>query len=50
MNELLQKLLKINGLTEEDLHPRDTLEDIAENAYIQAQYNAVLLELLMEDL
>ena len=46
MNE---KLLLSNGLAPEDLLPQATAQEIAEEAYLQAAYNAVLIEIMMEE-
>lgn len=42
------ELLAMNGLTEEDVHSNAT--DIAEEAYLKAEYNSILLEMIMEDM
>lgn len=39
------KLLELNGLTAKDLLP----QPLAEEAYLKAEYNSILLEMLMED-
>lgn len=46
MNE---KLLKANGLTVEDVTPQPSAQEIAEEAYLIAQYNNILIELMMEE-
>ena len=46
MNE---KLLKANGLTAEDFAQQPTEQDIAEAAYLMAEYNAILIEIMMEE-
>ena len=37
------------GLTEEDFRPQLSSQEIAEEAYLTAQYNAVLIEIMMEE-
>ena len=44
-----EKLMQKLGLTEDDFQPQPTAQEIAEEAYLTAQYNAVLIELMMED-
>lgn len=46
MNETL---LKANGLTPEDLLPQATAQEIAEEAYLLAEYNSILIEIMMEE-
>lgn len=46
MNE---KLMKANGLTQEDIAPQPTAQEIAEEAYLKAEYNSILLEMMMEE-
>ena len=49
MKEAQKKMMDKLGLTEEDFKPQPTAQDIAEEAYLTAQYNAVLIEILMEE-
>lgn len=44
-DKLMQKL----GLTEEDFRRQLSPQEIAEEAYLTAQYNAVLIEMMMEE-
>lgn len=43
-----KELLAMNGLTEDDVHSHEA--DIAEEAYLKAEYNSILLEMIMEDM
>lgn len=49
MTEAQKKMMDKLGLTESDFKPQPTAQDIAEEAYLIAEYNSVLLELMMEE-
>ena len=49
MTQVQRKMAAALGLTEEDFLPQLTAQEIAEEAYLLAQYNAVLMELMMEE-
>lgn len=50
MNERQRKLIKKLGLSEEDFEKSEmTTEELAENAYLLAEYNNILIEMLMEE-
>ena len=49
MTEAQKKMMDKLGLTDDDFHPQLSTQEIAEEAYLTAQYNAVLLEILMEE-
>lgn len=48
---LIEKLNELGyNVTEEDFKPSEiTAEEIAEEAYLKAEYNSILLEMLMEE-
>lgn len=41
-------LMRIAGLIEEDFKPQLTAQEIAEEAYLKAEYNSILLEMMEE--
>lgn len=47
MTEIEVKMMEILGLAPEDFKPNDF--SIAEEAYLIAEYNSILLEILMEE-
>lgn len=49
MTEAQKKMMDKLGLTEDDFLPQPSAQEIAEEAYLTAQYNAVLIELMMEE-
>lgn len=49
MTNAQKKMMEILGLSEEDFEPQATAQDIAEEAYLKAEYNSILLELMMEE-
>lgn len=49
MTNAQKKMMGSLGLTEEDFEPQPTAQEIAEEAYLRAEYNAVLLEVMMEE-
>ena len=48
MSTLRERLRQINGLTDEDFEPNKVTE-VAEDAYLLAEYNSILIEMIMED-
>lgn len=42
-----EELLKLNNLTEEDVEKHT--DEIAEDAYLLATYNSILIEMMMEE-
>ena len=49
MTEVQKKMAEALGLTEKDFLPQLSPQEIAEEAYLTAQYNAVLIEMMMEE-
>ena len=49
MTDAQKKMMEKLELTADDFKPQPTAQDIAEEAYLTAQYNAVLIELMMEE-
>ena len=49
MKQIELALLQAAGLTEDDLKPQPTAQEIAEDAYLKAEYNSILLEMVMEE-
>lgn len=49
MTEARKKMMEALGLTEEDFRPQPTAQEIAEDAYLLAQYNNILIEMMMEE-
>ncbi len=49
MTNAQKKMMEMLGLTEEDFEPQATTQEIAEEAYLKAEYNSILLELMMEE-
>ena len=49
MTDIQKKMMDKLGLTEEDFLPQLSTQEIAEEAYLTAQYNAVLIEIMMEE-
>lgn len=43
------ELMKIAGLTEADFKKQPTAQEIAEDAYLLAEYNNILIEMMMEE-
>lgn len=48
MTDLERKMMEKLGLTEDDFEPQPTASEIAEEAYLKAEYNSILLEMMME--
>lgn len=48
MTEMQKKMMEAAGLTEEDFAHQLTAQDIAEEAYLMAEYNNILIEIMME--
>ena len=49
MTDAQKKMMDALGLTEEDFEPQPTAQEIAEEAYLKAEYNTVLIEVMMEE-
>ena len=49
MTEAQKQMMDKLGLMEEDFLPQLSPQEIAEEAYLIAQYNAVLIEIMMEE-
>lgn len=49
MTDLEMRMISAAGLTEEDFKPQPTAQDLAESAYLRAEYNSILLEMMEED-
>lgn len=50
MNEMQKQMIKQLGLSEDEFEPTEIDRDaLAEEAYLKAEYNSVLLEMMMED-
>ena len=49
MTDIQKKMISKLGLTKEDFLPQLSTQEIAEEAYLTAQYNAVLIEIMMEE-
>lgn len=49
MTDLERKMMEKLGLTEDDFTPQPTTKEIAEEAYLKAEYNSILLEMMMEE-
>lgn len=49
MTESEKKMAAALELTEDDFRPGLWIQEIAEEAYLTAQYNAVLIEMMMEE-
>lgn len=48
MTELEKRMMEKLGLTEDDFVTQPTAKEIAEEAYLKAEYNSILLETMME--
>ncbi|MFQ9153692.1 MAG: hypothetical protein ACLR6B_22135 [Blautia sp.] len=48
MTEMQEKMMKKLGLSPEDFEPVDQ-ETLLEEAYLKAEYNSILIEMMMED-
>lgn len=49
MTNTERDLMTAAGLTEDDFIRQPTAQEIAENAYLLAEYNKILIEMMMED-
>ncbi len=50
MNEMQKQMIKRIGLSEDEFEPTEIDRDaLAEEAYLKAEYNSVLIEMMMED-
>ena len=49
MTELEKRMMEKMGLTEDDFTPQPTTKAIADDAYLKAEYNSILLETMMEE-
>ena len=48
MTESQEKMMAALGLSQEDFEPVDQ-EALLEEAYLKAEYNSILIEMMMED-
>ena len=48
MTEMQEKMMKNVGLSPEKFEPVDR-ETLLEEAYLKAEYNSILIEMMMED-
>lgn len=48
MTEMQEKMMKKLGLSPEDFEPVDQ-ETLLKEAYLKAEYNSILIEMMMED-
>lgn len=50
MNDMQKQMIKQLGLSENDFNPADVDSGaLAEEAYLKAEYNSVLIEMMMEE-
>ncbi len=50
MNEMQKRMIKQIGLSENEFKPAEISSDaLAEEAYLKAEYNSVLIEMMMEE-